>query len=241
MTQPSWPARLTALVAARVRHYRKYRGMSAQRLSDRCEELGLVLPRSTLADLENGRRASITLAELLVLAAALEVPPLELALPLGEQESTEILPDGEMPTWDAARWFCGDGTPKLPGAIGGPPGPLFVFTRIEDGRERELKIGGRDLPIDFFRLLSSIEGRHEIEAEHLMQFARIRARKDADPDLKDAADEAILTLQNFLADMETQMALVRSAMRERGLLPPPLPPSMMAAVDEREKQLRDSE
>jgi hypothetical protein len=62
-----------------------------------------------IAKLERGLRHSVTLAEVLVLARALEVPPLSLMVPLGEEQDTEILPGDEMGTWPAARWIVGYG------------------------------------------------------------------------------------------------------------------------------------
>lgn len=95
-------------LAAGVRRYRKLRGMSAQQLSDRCGELGLDISRATLADLENGRRATFTVPELLVLSRALDVPPVVLLFSLGTEATAEIAPGESLPTWDAVKWFSGE-------------------------------------------------------------------------------------------------------------------------------------
>lgn len=87
--------------------------MSAQALSDRCGELGLLLPRPVLSNLENGRRDSISLGEILILAAALDVPPLQLVVPVGYCEDIEILPDLRVPVWDAAKWIDGESRPVI--------------------------------------------------------------------------------------------------------------------------------
>lgn len=42
-------------------------------------------------------------------AAALDVTPVLLVLPLGRQETVEALPGRDIPTWEAAMWFCGGG------------------------------------------------------------------------------------------------------------------------------------
>ena len=69
-----WPARVAATVAREVRRYRESQRpkMSAQQLADRTAELGAPIPRSVLANLESGRRETVSVAEILVLAAALE-------------------------------------------------------------------------------------------------------------------------------------------------------------------------
>lgn len=77
-------------------------------LSDRCAELGFAIPRPVLSNLENGRREAVSLAEVLILATALEVPPLLLIVPVGLREDLEILPTASIPTWDAAKWVSGE-------------------------------------------------------------------------------------------------------------------------------------
>ncbi|MFD8526379.1 hypothetical protein ACFV0L_03105 [Streptosporangium canum] len=51
--------------------------------------------------------STVSPAELLVLARALNVPPLRLALPIGEALQTEVLPGVTVGTWQAAQWFTG--------------------------------------------------------------------------------------------------------------------------------------
>lgn len=83
--------------------------MSAQQLADRCAALGFPLGRSVIANFENGRRPTISVPELLVLAYALGVPPIALLFPVGREATVEPLPGRTAPTWDALRWFTGEG------------------------------------------------------------------------------------------------------------------------------------
>jgi transcriptional regulator with XRE-family HTH domain len=69
---------VTAKVAASVRHLRMEQGISAQKLADRTAELGMPVPRNTIANLENGRRDHVAVDELVALADALGVPPADL-------------------------------------------------------------------------------------------------------------------------------------------------------------------
>jgi hypothetical protein len=85
--------------------------MSAQQLADATARLGYAVPRSVIANLENRRRDSIGIPELLVLARALEVPPLALLFPLGRERTVEALPGTPAVPWNAARWFTGEGLP----------------------------------------------------------------------------------------------------------------------------------
>lgn len=60
--------------------------------------------------MENGRarQEGISVAEVLVLADALDVPPALIVFPLEGQGTVEVLPGREMTAWAAYRWFCGD-------------------------------------------------------------------------------------------------------------------------------------
>ncbi|MDT0382411.1 helix-turn-helix transcriptional regulator [Streptomyces sp. DSM 42041] len=109
MTHPQWPSRLGQAVAAEVRRHRQAQGLSAQQLADRCAALGLPLGRSVLANFESGRRPTVSVPELLVLAKALGVPPIALLYPVGHEDRVEALPDRAAPTWEALRWFTGEG------------------------------------------------------------------------------------------------------------------------------------
>ena len=66
------------------------------------------IPRSVLANLESGRRETVSLAEVLVLAAAMNVAPIELICPTGYDQQTETLPGRMLDPLDAMRWFTGE-------------------------------------------------------------------------------------------------------------------------------------
>jgi hypothetical protein len=81
--------------------------MSTQKLADCTAELGMPIPRSVLANLESGRRDTVSVAEVLILAAALNVAPIELICPVGFDKQTEMLPGREMDPLRAMHWFTG--------------------------------------------------------------------------------------------------------------------------------------
>ena len=91
-----------------MRRLRKEQGMSAQKLSDRTGELGQTVSRTTVADIENGRRKYVTVAELLLLAAALNTTPVALVYPGPSNGDTEVLPHAELPEAQATEWFGGN-------------------------------------------------------------------------------------------------------------------------------------
>ncbi|MFD3823161.1 helix-turn-helix domain-containing protein [Streptomyces sp. NPDC058625] len=106
---PEWADQVMATVAAEVRRRRKELRMSAQDLADRCEEIGHPIPRNVIANMESGRRASLPLVDVLVLAEALHTYPICLLYPVGYVDQVQRLPlqDPEQ-TWDAMRWFTDD-------------------------------------------------------------------------------------------------------------------------------------
>lgn len=106
-TAVDWSARLTRSVAEAVRERRKALGMSAQVLSDMCAGLGHPIPRAVIARLENESRDYVTLAELLVLARALNLAPVQLIAPVGSVESVEVLPGQVVHPWSAWQWAAG--------------------------------------------------------------------------------------------------------------------------------------
>ncbi|WP_146085452.1 helix-turn-helix domain-containing protein [Rathayibacter sp. AY1C4] len=94
-----------------MRTYRGQRGLSALALSRRTEALGHAIKRSVIAEMETGKRTTVTLADILVLAAALEVPPMALILPIGHTNVIEILPNEHIGLTRALDWL--DGTDML--------------------------------------------------------------------------------------------------------------------------------
>ena len=100
---------MTTEIGTRVAYYRKRatrpdgKKLTVQALADRCSALGLPLGRVTIAKLESGLRQGITPAEVLVLAAALDVAPTDLLLPIAGSATTEALPGLRVGTWEALR------------------------------------------------------------------------------------------------------------------------------------------
>jgi hypothetical protein len=166
--------------------------MSAQKLADRCSELGLSVPRAVIANLENGHRDSVTVAELLVLAAALEVPPAELFFPFGESLAAEFLPGGRAGLVDAARWLGG-------------------FARLDSASMTVVS------PTVVYPMETAVQlyESHEAAASHLETLLRRLASPHPNPDVQ-AADERIKRLE------EEHLQMIRTEMRRRGLLLPPL-------------------
>lgn len=187
--------------------------MSAQQLADRCAELGLPINRSVLANLESGRRPSVSVAELLVLARALDTAPALLLFPPGRHEMIELLPDSPVPVFDALRWFAADG--PWPGS-----------GEADVNRWRSAK-----LPADLFRSHAKLLAMRAHAAREAAD-SRWRAEEVArSPGQMRDYESTAETYEAQMDDAGEQLITLRHVMRERGLTPPELPADL-AYVDE---------
>ena len=140
-TRQEWGKRVAATVGRQVAHYRTRRRveqgddgpvltdpMTLQQLSDRCGALGYPIARSVLSKLEKCHRQTITVDELLVLAQALDVPPVQLLFPVGREETVEALPGRHVDPWDAVKWF--GGTSADPGNRNAEPPDRILYSAV---------------------------------------------------------------------------------------------------------------
>lgn len=136
MTQQEWQQAQVDRVGDAVKALRGDR--SAQWLSDVTDELGYRVGRSTISDIENGRRKYIAVHELLMLAAALGTSPAALltfgSVPDGE---LELLPVRNTSGIDAADWIGGGRLNRFtPAAAGLPQDHEQSAQLIATARER---------------------------------------------------------------------------------------------------------
>lgn len=135
MEQPeTWQRDLAKRVGEAVKAARG--DMSAVELSAKCEKLGLPIHRTTLSKIEKGR-SSFDLAELIVLARALDVPPLGLIYPDQPDGSVEVWPGTKVRSIDAAQWFSGEGGLRYNGKRDWLTDVLTTDLPISDARRIE--------------------------------------------------------------------------------------------------------
>jgi len=223
MTQDGWAARYTRVIAGEIRRYRQQRGLSAQQVSDACAKAGLEISRSTLADLENGRRENITVTELLMLAAVLDVPPVQLMLPVLRGENTaEILPELSAPVWDAALWIRGEAKLR--------PHPLRsgLLTALDDDGRR---YGYKDVTE------MSLLHDYETEVGRWTEYSAALERAAAEPvpageRERETHDIGLRMRQSLVESATRNIARLRVIMAERGLVPPAIWPTLARAIGE---------
>ncbi|WP_192810106.1 helix-turn-helix domain-containing protein [Actinomadura rudentiformis] len=222
MTNGEWTAKLIKVAAGEIRRHRDRSGLSAQQVADACsDDYGLSMKRSVIANLESGRRPTLSLMELLVLARVLRVAPVQLVIPIGHEEEIEVLPGTVVRTWDALKWFTGDA-------------PLIR----RDGQGAELPLDPRDLaawnsgssPIPLFR-----EHDRLLQARQAALTTAASARKagrDAADDFKEMQILRAETEERRVREIERQIREGRAYMRQQGLLPPALPADLSHLDDE---------
>jgi transcriptional regulator with XRE-family HTH domain len=102
-----WAKALHQRIAKAIRDARQGR-LTAQELADETERLGYPITRSQIANYESGRKQSLDVCELIVIAAALRVPPLKLMFADAQDQTVEMLPGQPTSTFDAISRFIGN-------------------------------------------------------------------------------------------------------------------------------------
>ena len=105
LEEMEWPGSWSAQIGSRIRTLRNAAGMSAQKVSDRCTDLGFPIPRSTIANIESGRKEALPIHEIAVLAAALDVAPAALLFPVDAPDPVQVLPGQWTDPFAGWLWF----------------------------------------------------------------------------------------------------------------------------------------
>ncbi|KIE28136.1 DNA-binding protein [Streptomyces sp. MUSC 125] len=199
MTNTDWSPSFTARVAEQMRRARKAAGLTVAEAAEACASLGLAVPKTTITNLETGRRSSIDLAEFLVLAEVYKVPPISLLFPLDTDASVAVLPGREVSTWEAVSWFTGE-TPL------DKPAP--------EGSARDV--------LDTYRAHSDAVTT-ALASTRLAKERRRKASITLDAARRDALLETAASYEHLAFDDCRELREFRSTMRQRGLIPPALP------------------
>lgn len=208
MNLDQWPAAFTARVAREIREARKTAGLTMAEVAQGCAARGLEeITEQTVKNLESGRKASMTITDVVVLADVLGVPPVALLFPLGTAVTVEILPGREVSTWDALAWFTGETPVDQPAAEGSARDILDVFRHHGD-----------------------------LVAAATSSYALARERRRAASTTLDRARRATLLQraegyeEHAFEDCQ-ELRAFRGRMRERGLASPALPDEL-AFIDD---------
>lgn len=208
MTQDGWAVAFTARVAQAIRQARRAAGLTMAEVAQGCADRGLPeITEHSLKNLELGRKSSVTVADLVVLADVLAVPPVTLLFPLGTSPTVEVLPGREVSTWDALAWFTGETLTDEPAAEGTPRDVLDRFRQHGD-----------------------------LVAAATSSYALARERRRAASTTLDRTRRATLLqraegYEEHAFEDAQELRTYRQRMRQRGLTPPALP-GELAFVDQ---------
>jgi transcriptional regulator with XRE-family HTH domain len=111
----AWELGLAGRVGSAIQVRRKELDLTAQQLAERTKSLGYPISRVAISKIEGNKRAGkFDVAELLVLAQALELAPLQLLFPDELDDDIELLPGEGTLTSHAITWFTGGPGPMWP-------------------------------------------------------------------------------------------------------------------------------
>lgn len=202
-----------------MREARKAAGLTMGDVAQGCADRGLTeITEQSVKNLESGRKASMTIADFVVLADVLGVPPVTLLFPLGTSATVEVLPGREVSTWDALAWFTGETAMDEPAPEGTSRNALDAFRNH----------GG---------LVAAATASTALAKER---------RRTASTTLDRARRATLLQraegYEEYAFEDCQELRAFRSRMRERGLVPPALPDDLKF-VDhtDSENQPEDSE
>ncbi|WP_030886607.1 helix-turn-helix domain-containing protein [Streptomyces sp. NRRL F-5053] len=199
MPTSDWSSNFTARVAEHMRAARQSAGLTVAEAASACADLGLAVPKTTITNLETGRRSSLDLAEFLVLAEVYKIPPVSLLFPLGTTATVAVLPNQEVPTWDALAWFTGEDPLEKPAPEGSPRQVLDVFRAHRDAVETALT------------------------SSRLAKERRRKASTSLDPQRREQLLSAAASYEQVAFDDCRELRDFRDRMREHGMALPALP------------------
>lgn len=142
---------------------------SAQWLADRTAELGYPVTRAQIANYETGRKQTLDIAELLVLAAALDTSPVSLVYPGPYDEAVAVLPVMKISELQAAQWMSAFTYLHPPGQIhvGGAQYWLKATAGLRAWRQLNETSGARSA----YLARSAAEGR-DVDPEQVAFYDR---------------------------------------------------------------------
>jgi transcriptional regulator with XRE-family HTH domain len=204
----NWSDEVTARIAGEIRRLRGDR--SGQWLSDRTADLGNRVSRSTISEIETGRRKSITVTDLILLACALRVPPVQLLYPNMPDGKVEIVPGEKDSSIVAAQWFSGE-VVREPESLSSPQVDSKDAAYLRDIEQAaEVYEGARlvGLARERINLQSQIRSRSKT-------IARLRSSSD-DPALTRWMDEDIPRMEKRIEAIDAELRQIEGAVVDDG-------------------------
>jgi transcriptional regulator with XRE-family HTH domain len=130
-----WELTLSGRFGEAVATRRKVLGLSAIQLWERTVELGYPVTRISISKIENNARVGkLDVAEVLILAVALDIPPALLLFPDYPHGQVELLPGAVTESEQAVRWLAGEEPAPRPEGGRYPTNPGVELVRQAHNR-----------------------------------------------------------------------------------------------------------
>ena len=185
----AWELELSGRVGAAVLARRKALNLTAVQLAERTKELGYPITRVTVTKIEGNKRSGkVDVAELLVLAVALEIPPALLLFPDFPDGKVDTLPGRETEKRVAVKWLSGL-LPSMWRSGGEPSDP-----ELNDGA----------VLVQLVEFAAGTDARLQEQIE--------RASKDSSPEAAEEAQELQETRERLAQKHDDDIRAVRAAL-----------------------------
>ncbi|MBF9071737.1 helix-turn-helix domain-containing protein [Streptacidiphilus fuscans] len=204
METVEWSKELVVRTGAAIRRERSRLGITAQVLADACTERGVKMDRAAISKIETGRRSTLELAEVLVLARSLGVAPVDLVFPLDGGDSACIGSSEQLPMWDAVQWFGAEEQEHAQ-----PPADDSLRALHEEFRRHRTAV--------FTAARSQSESAQR----------RRQAAEALDPDQRERMAEAATHMERLAHLDYVHLREIRGRLRAAGVTPPSLPPALV--------------
>ncbi|OHT93189.1 helix-turn-helix domain-containing protein [Mycobacterium syngnathidarum] len=188
----AWELTLSKRVGETVQRLRAELGLTAMQLSERTRELGYPISRVAISKIEsNSRAGKLDVAEWIVLAYALDVPPGALLYPDLPDGSVEVLPGWVLPAWVAML--------SLDGETKGVADPV-QFPELTSLASMTL------------RRFAKEEDRKAAWGLHSAEMGQARAEKrEPRSEVVEAALRSVAQISRDIADLNQRMAEIEGA------------------------------
>jgi hypothetical protein len=167
-----------------------------------------------------GRRETVSIAEVLVLAAALDVAPIDLICPVGFDKQTEMLPGRTMDPLSAMRWFTGEWKLDLH-----DDGVWTMRTPGSGERSSANLLKYHD------QLISKLDSE-EAKARDKLKAVADAVGEEADERARGAARDLMIAIEEWREFIRESLRHTRAEMRERGMQLPDLPADIDLGEDD---------
>ena len=186
-----WADGVHRSIAAAIKDARANR--SAQWLADQTQRLGHPISRAAIANYESGRKKTLDIAELLVLAAALRIPPLTLLFARLPDGPVELLPGVQTTSWDAAAWFSGEASSPDPDNDPWPTSKEYELIRAVRDRRSQL-----------------------LATAQFIDYSRQALRRAAEDHRNPTIDPEIRAITEQLRSLKQELTRLEQVIRENG-------------------------